>query len=208
MAEWALIRQKSMLEIKNFKNQIYLIRKNKKTSLALTRKIGVPDNSKNSRSFVIFIGKVKYSWCLLESNLFLWGGRNKQPLVAFRAPSSSYLPFTLCFQTNLQSWRKRSKRKTSQWKTRVWIHCEWMQHFTENWTLLLRSHKGRWGTPCLPEARRGPPLTASPDSPEEVRQRLTIAWACSSSGRLNLFQGGWGVLWVEIWGPEFLWAGS
>lgn len=70
MAEWALIRQKNMLEIKNFKNQIYLIKKNKKTSLALTRKIGVPDNSKNPRSFVIFIGKVKYSWCLLESNLF------------------------------------------------------------------------------------------------------------------------------------------
>lgn len=68
-AEWAPIRQKNMLEIKNFKNQIYLIKKNKKTSLALTRKIGVPDNSKNSSSFVIFVGKVKYSWCLLESSL-------------------------------------------------------------------------------------------------------------------------------------------
>lgn len=70
MAEWALIRQKNMLEIKNFKNQIYLIKKKKQTSLALTRKIGVPDNSKNPSSFVIFIGKMKYSRCLLESNLF------------------------------------------------------------------------------------------------------------------------------------------
>ena len=69
MAEWALIRQKNMLKIKNFKNQIYLIKK-KKPSLALTRKIGVPDNSKNPSSFVIFIGKMKYSRCLLESNLF------------------------------------------------------------------------------------------------------------------------------------------
>ena len=68
MAEWALIRQKNMLKIKNFKNQIYLIKK--KPSLALTRKIGVPDNSKNPSSFVIFIGKMKYSRCLLESNLF------------------------------------------------------------------------------------------------------------------------------------------
>lgn len=42
----------------------------KDTSLALTRKIGLPDNSKNSSSFVIFIGKIKYSRCLLESNLF------------------------------------------------------------------------------------------------------------------------------------------
>lgn len=55
---------------KEFQKSDLFDKKKKQTSLALTRKIGVPDNSKNPSSFVIFIGKMKYSRCLLESNLF------------------------------------------------------------------------------------------------------------------------------------------